>query len=112
MVDGGVLSTVSVSMAGLPVRRGSQTHTVEMAMRTVTVWGLVALMAMSVTAFGQEDGEQPPEGDRPERERQQQRQRGDRDGERPDPREPGRRGFRPGGSPLLMRALDTDRDGE
>ena len=82
-------------------------------MRTLNVSGLVALMAMSVTAFGQEDGEQPPEGDRPERE--QQRQRGDRDGERPGPREsdqPGRRGFRPGGSPLLMRALDSNRDGE
>lgn len=81
-------------------------------MRTATVCSLVALMAMSVTAFGQEDGVQPPEGDRPEREGQQQRERGDRDGERPDPRAPGRRGFRPGGSPLLMRALDSNRDGE
>jgi hypothetical protein len=82
-----------------------------MTMRTATVW---ALMAMFTTAFGQEEGEQPREEDRPDRERPQQRQRGERDGERPGPRDgerPGPRDFGFRMSPLMI-ALDTNRDGE
>jgi hypothetical protein len=112
-VDGGVSSTVSVSMAGSPAVH-SQTQTVEMAMRAASVWALVALMAMSVTAFGQDEGERPGDGERPERDRDRQRQLGPREGERPGPRDgerPDPRDFGFRMSPLMI-ALDADRDGE
>jgi hypothetical protein len=81
-------------------------------MRAASIWGLAALMAMSVTAFGQEEGERPSGDDRPERE--EQRQRGPRDGDRPGPREgdrPGPPGFALRMSPLMI-ALDTNRNGD